>query len=326
MPIPAKFDLMLPLLKIVDEGQISMRDAATRLAKEFRLSAAEQAEMLSTGTKTRFFDRTSWARVYLRQAGLIDLPKRGFVKITPAGRALIGTNPPRIDIKLLMTYPAFREFMQRSEKRGSYVDAKLGVVTVPGSVAGDRDIVSPAESTLHTEIQYLLLILGQDLGLSVWVARNDRSRSHAGTKFSTLPSMLPDLPRQFDPATHRTIELIDVIWMNGNSIVAAFEIESTTSIYSGLLRMSDLAAMQPNLAIKLFLVAPQERRRKVKQEINRPTFSRFSPTIAEMCKFLSFEKLRDVQSKAGPFLKHLRPNFLDDVAESFGAADDDRLK
>lgn len=316
MAIPQKTELMLPLLRIVGQEQISMKDAANRLAKEFRLSVSEQSEMLSTGTKTRFFDRASWARVYLRQAGLLDLPKRGYLKITPAGRALLKTNPPRIDIKLLLTYPAFREFMHRSEKRGRYVDTKLGVVTVPGSVPADRDKASDAETSLHTEIQFLLLKLGADLGLNIWVARNDQSRSFAGTKFSSLPGMLSGLPRQFDPATHRTIELIDVIWMKKNSIVAAFEIESTTSIYSGLLRMSDLAAMQPNLSIKLFLVAPEDRRRKVKQEINRPTFSRFSPTIAEMCKFLSFEKLREMNDAAARFIRHLNPDFLDEAAES----------
>ena len=54
--------------------------------------------------------------------------------------------------------------------------------------------------------------------------------------------------------------------LNGNSIVAAFEIESTTSIYSGLLRMSDLLALQPNLALQLYHVAPEERAAKVQQE------------------------------------------------------------
>ena len=51
------------------------------------------------------------------------------------------------------------------------------------------------------------------------------------------------------------------------------EIEHTTSIYSGLLRMSDLVAMQPNLQIPLFIVAPDVRRNKVIEEVNRPTFA-----------------------------------------------------
>jgi hypothetical protein len=88
-----------------------------------------------------------------------------------------------------------------------------------------------------------------------------------------------DLPLQFDEATNRTVELIDVLWLKGNAIVAAFEIESTTSIYSGLLPMSDLIAMQPNLNIPLYFVAPDERRQKVIDEVNRPTFSRLAPPL-----------------------------------------------
>ena len=315
MALPIKYDLMLPLLKVVSNGQISMKDAASLLAKEFRLSAAEQSEMLKTGTKTRFFDRASWARVYLRQAGLVDLPKRGYLKITPAGKALLATNPSRIDLNLLMGYPAFAAFIKRSETSGRFVDAQMGVVTVPDEGAGAENLAQD-EATLHTEIQHLLLRLGGRLGLSVWVARNDRSRKCKGVKLGAMPGMLEELPRTFDRATHRTIELIDVIWMRDKSIVAAFEIESTTSVYSGLLRMSDLAAMQPNIAIKLYLVAPGDRRGKVFQEINRPTFSRFTPTIADMCKFIGFEKLKALVEQAEPLLEHLREDFLEKAAES----------
>ena len=85
------------------------------------------------------------------------------------------------------------------------------------------------------------------------------------------------LPRQFDPVTNKTTELSDVLWLKGNTIIAAFEIESTTSIYSGLLRMADLVAMQPNINIPLYIVAPDKRREKGIEEINRPTFSRLDP-------------------------------------------------
>src|SRR5207245_3611123 len=139
------------------------------------------------------------------------------------------------------------------------------------------------EPTIHTEIQWRLLKLGSDMGFKVWVARNDRSRDFDGQKFSELQALLPDLPLQFDEATNRTIELIDVLWLKGNAIIAAFEVESTTSIYSGLLRMSDLLALQPNLDIKIYLVAPDERREEVAKEISRPTFSRLEKPLPVIC-------------------------------------------
>ena len=77
-----------------------------------------------------------------------------------------------------------------------------------------------------------MLKLGNDMGLDVWAARNDRGRDYNGQRFDSLPRMRSDLPLQFDDVTNKTIELIDVLWLNKNAIVSAFEIESTTSIYS----------------------------------------------------------------------------------------------
>lgn len=165
-------------------------------------------------------------------------------------------------------------------------------------------------------MQWLLLKLGCDMGFDVWVARNDRGKDYKGKKYSDLPRIKNILPLQFDDATNRTIELIDVLWLRGNAILAAFEIESTTSIYSGLLRMSDLIAMQPNLNIPLYLVAPEDRREKVMTEVNRPTFSRLKPPLSEMCRFISFSGLKDQINQAAAYIRYLKPEFLDELSES----------
>jgi hypothetical protein len=68
-------------------------------------------------------------------------------------------------------------------------------------------------------------------------------------------------------------------WLRKNAIIAAFDIESATSIYSGPLRMFDLLSMQSNRSIPLYLVAPDERRTNVLAQVNRPTFSRLSPPL-----------------------------------------------
>jgi hypothetical protein len=176
---------------------------------------------------------------------------------------------------------------------------------------------SSKEITAHTEIQWLLLKLGSDMGLDVWVARNDRGREVHGRKFSDIPRLKKSLPLQFDEVTNQTIELIDVLWLSGNAIVAAFEIESTTSIYSGLLRMSDLVTMQPNLNIPLYLVAPDERREKVIEEVNRPTFSRLTPPMNRICSYISFSALRQNMetARAAGWTAYLKPDFLQALAE-----------
>lgn len=183
--------------------------------------------------------------------------------------------------------------------------------------------IEPQYTTDHVMIQYRLLTLGAEMGLDVWVARNDRSKVYSGKTLGTLPRMVQDLPAQFNDATQRTIELIDILWLKGNSIIAAFEVESTTSIYSGLLRMSDLLALQPNLNIKLYLVTADERRNKVKQEILRPTFELSNKPLSKVCGFISIsnlnQKIEGIQ-KLG-LASALNPEFLDKVAEYFEADD-----
>ncbi|MFI5200941.1 MAG: hypothetical protein ACHQNE_00960 [Candidatus Kapaibacterium sp.] len=178
-----------------------------------------------------------------------------------------------------------------------------------------------AQTTQHTEIQYHLLKLGSDMGFDVWVARNDRSRTWKGQILGQLPKMVTELPTQFNEATNKTIELIDVLWLKGNSIVAAFEVESTTSVYSGLLRMSDLLALQPNLEIKLYLLAPDDKSERVQQQIMRPTFALREKPIPEVCGFIPFgpflERIKQINQMK--LASSLKPEFLDTLAQYFPA-------
>lgn len=206
---------------------------------------------------------------------------------------------------------------RKLEKHFQPVKTPIGPVIIPGGEeTAIEGIVTRAETTEHARIQWELLRLGCDMGLDVWVARNDKGKEVDGHKFGDLPRLKSQLPLQFDEATTRTIELIDVLWLMGKAIVAAFEIESTTSIYSGLLRLSDLIAMQPNLNIPLYLVAPDERREKVISELNRPTFSRLSPPLAEMCRFISFSALRQGLVDVAHVVHHVKPEFIEDLSES----------
>jgi hypothetical protein len=192
------------------------------------------------------------------------------------------------------------------------------VVTVPTEDEKDDipDVVE-AEGPTHTEIQWRLLDLGSQMGLNVWAPRSDRGRNTDGKRISDIPHILNSLPTQFDEVTNGTIENIDVLWLSGNAIVAAFEVEHTTTIYSGLLRMSDLLTMQPNIDIKLYLVAPDEKYSKFKKEVPRPTFASRAKPLHTICGFLPYSSLCDKLEKAKDFLCHLKPDFIDDIAEFY---------
>src|SRR5204863_5952004 len=103
------------------------------------------------------------------------------------------------------------------------------------------------------------------------------------------------LPLNYDETTLKTIEQIDVLWLRGRSIRRAFEVEHTTSVYSGILRMADLLALQPNMDIRLHIVAPESRREKVFQEIRRPVFSFLDRgPLSESCSLLSYDSVQEL--------------------------------
>jgi len=250
-----------------------------------------------------------------------DDPKDGELILTMLREVEKNPVSRPVDPKKLARKPLYKV----EPKKGTGKQATLVSVPdpedAPASVVPEAQDSAESATTRHSEIQYQLLTLGAELGLDVWVARNDRGRKWNGTALGSLPQMLDQMPTQFNEATTRTIELIDVLWLTGNSIVAAFEVECTTSIYSGLLRMSDLLALQPNLDINLYLVAPDDRRDKVEQELLRPTFSLREKPLAKICGFLPFsilcEKLAGTR-KLG-LSGSLRPSFLKTTAEYFVA-------
>ena len=132
------------------------------------------------------------------------------------------------------------------------------------------------------------------MGFHIWLPAGDRNRVLELVPADLRAAFLDSLPLNYDDATLDTIKQIDVLWLKGRSMARAFEVEHTTAVYSGLLRMADLLALQPNMQIKLHIVAPEDRWEKVRREIKRPVFSllEHGPLYGK-CTFLSYD---DVQA------------------------------
>ncbi len=122
MGIPDYQTLMLPLLRIAEDGaEHRFRDVVERLAEHYELSEEERNELLPSGTAPLFTNRVGWANTYLKQAGLIASPRRGYLRISDAGAQLIKTNPTFVGLETLLKYEAFRDF--RSRRRDQEVDS-----------------------------------------------------------------------------------------------------------------------------------------------------------------------------------------------------------
>jgi hypothetical protein len=201
------------------------------------------------------------------------------------------------------------------------------VVSIPAKEE-EEEALTPVETHIeeegptHVEIQWRLLDLGSQMGLNVWAPRADRGRSWQSKPIGSVPKMLVNLPTQFNEATTKTIENIDVLWLSGQAIVAAFEVEHTTTVYSGLLRMSDLLTMQPNLDINLYLVGPDDRYAKFSREVARPTFASRSKRLHSICGFLPYSTLCERLDEAKNVIRFLKPEFIDEIAEFYDPSEE----
>lgn len=192
---------------------------------------------------------------------------------------------------------------------------KVVTVSVPEDIGTvETEEVAPgAETRESIRIQALIATIGARMGMSIWIPRSDRGGVLREWK-NEGNNLLERLPLNYDDTTLRTIEQIDVLWLRGRSIIRAFEVEHTTSVYSGILRMADLLALQPNMDIKLHIVAPEAKRDKVFQEIRRPVFALLEKgPLAESCTYLSYDSLRELAAQK--HLSHLSDTVLDEYAE-----------
>ena len=198
--------------------------------------------------------------------------------------------------------------------------AKEFIVTVASDDADEQ--LDESEVRESIKIQGLLAKIGEQMGFDIWLPNPDRARVAKVWQPKDPRTLLTTLPLSYDKATQSTIGLIDVIWIkNKRSIARAFEVEHTTSIYSGILRMADLVALQPNIHIKMHIVAPSDRQEKFSTEIRRPVFSYMtSGRLSDMCTFISYDDVKHIAELE--HLSYTRDGILENFEVSAERSDD----
>ncbi len=151
--IPNYQVLMLPLLKAVkDQKEYKLNDIVDILANEFKLSEEERKELLPSGQSFLFGNRVGWARTYLKKAGLLDSPKRGYLIITQRGLDVLKQNPKEVNVALLQQFSEFLEF--QSSKRDDNI--------TENTIVQSESIQTP-EEILENSYQDIRKSLAQEL-------------------------------------------------------------------------------------------------------------------------------------------------------------------
>jgi hypothetical protein len=155
----------------------------------------------------------------------------------------------------------------------------------------DLDTDLPATTVSdHLRMQWMLANLGTKAGSKVWIPTSDQGRIRTQYQFDRFEA---DFAAGLDAQT-RYVENIDVVWKEEFRIDAAFEIENSTAIYSGLLRFSDLTLVAPNTLYPLFIVAPREKRNRLIEQLRRPTFQKLR--LDRKVRYLPYEEVERINS------------------------------
>jgi restriction system protein len=150
--IPDYQSIMLPLLDLISDGkEYKMRHVTDELAIRFGVTEEEEKELLPSGAAPVFYNRTAWARTYLKKAGLIDSPKQGIVIISARGLNVLRKKPSSIDNKFLRQFSEFVDF--QTTKRENEVDTE----------STDEQSKQTPEESLETAYQKIRKSLASEL-------------------------------------------------------------------------------------------------------------------------------------------------------------------
>jgi restriction system protein len=163
MPVPDYESTMLPLLRLAaDRNEHKFRDAIEHLSAEFRLTPEERAQLQPSGSQLLFDNRIGWAVTYLTNAGLLERPRRGFFRITQRGLDVLGENPERVDVELLLRFPEFREFRGRrrsqdADQRQDQVHVSDHLERIVGKEGTPEDMLAAGYRRLRSEVERQIL-------------------------------------------------------------------------------------------------------------------------------------------------------------------------
>jgi 16S rRNA G966 N2-methylase RsmD len=126
--------------------------------------------------------------------------------------------------------------------------------------------------TAHSELIALLAQIGKARGYDIWIGqREQRDRAGGLAPNVALRELMTvtKRPTALHGVTNLPVVLdMDLLWLKGDRVAHAFEVESTTTMTSGLQRGSNLVANIPKT-----MVIPEERERDHERKMRSPLFS-----------------------------------------------------
>ena len=180
MNIPNSKSIMLPFLQYINDSQEHHRqEIADALAENhFELTSEQRAELMPAGIPV-FNYRCDWAKTFLKNAGLVEIPTRGYSRITDRGLAFLeawDSNPEEIE-DVIRTSPAkFCNYVnnrwpverknhndQTSEKYEVLMDFIEEIRNLSTKIEKHKDVIQNEEMTKTAFVMPFINLLGYDV-------------------------------------------------------------------------------------------------------------------------------------------------------------------
>jgi restriction system protein len=157
MSIPEYNKMMYPTLSFLSDGKVHTNSEINQYVSDIlKISEVDRKEMLNSGKQTVFINRATWARTYLKKAGLILSPNKAEFQISTEGRKVLLSGVVEIDRKLLMQYDEFRKFQSRSNKPNA-AQIALSLDEILNDSSTPQDIIENAMLEINTALESDLL-------------------------------------------------------------------------------------------------------------------------------------------------------------------------
>jgi|HubBroStandDraft_5_1064220.scaffolds.fasta_scaffold24665_2 hypothetical protein len=195
-------------------------------------------------------------------------------------------------------------------------DDSSGVRDAPRTLTEEdvSAVLEKGELSDHVKMQWTLIRLGIKCGSKVWIPAGDQGKVRSEYNFDDFEK---NFASGLDTQT-KYVENIDVVWKEEFRIDAAFEIENSTAIYSGLLRFADLSLVAPNTIYPLFIVAPREKRNRLIEQLKRPIFKHLD--LDRKVRYLSYEAVNEIDDFARNMEHGLNVSLVSGKAENIQIA------
>jgi hypothetical protein len=187
---------------------------------------------------------------------------------------LVFDNPNFLDVDLFFAY-LFYEVIPKESVKQILVDRPIVDETL-----FENHEINPINN--HSGAQKSLIELGNLMGYDTYIPPEDRSKKINDVKLEEHAT-LRELPPFTLPDLMETVKHIDVLWLKNEFPVFGFEIEESTDVTKGLLRLYHIR----NLNIKPIIVGPITKEKKFDLEIKKEPFNR----IRDIYKFVSYPEL-----------------------------------